>query len=322
LDHPGELSRLLNVFHRLGASSIGIRELQELTDRTAGSSYRYPNPLGALGLAETLGLIRRSGKSVSLTQRGEFFSKSFSANPSDLSIDQGKLILGILLDEFDFRRRVRALIAKFGTGTDGTLQLHASVIGDTSEDRQTAIFLQQVGALGYRDGVLFVNMEFEEILPLDLISSARLDEETLWKRLEAQRLRARAAEEYVLEFEKHRLAKLGRPDLAELVVRISTLDVSAGYDIKSFESDGSPRRVEVKSSTGTKIRFEWSDLERTYAAKAKKIYWIYFVPLAHTLPNLPEPLAQIQDPVAEIASGRFLEKASSFIVEVTKHVSH
>jgi len=221
-----------------------------------------------------------------------------------------------MLDEVEVRKRVGTLIAKFGIGPDGTLQAHAAIVGDSSEGRRTAIFLQQVGALEYQEGMLFVQAGFEGILPLDVIGLARLDEETLWKRLEAQRLRARAAEEFVVEFEKVRLGKLGRQDLAELVIRISAVDVSAGYDIKSFEGNGSPRRVEVKSSMGSKIRFEWSNLERAKAAEEGTSYWIYFVALAHTLPNLSEPPVLIQDPIAEIAAGRLRETASSFVVDV------
>ncbi len=298
-----------------------MRDLAELTDRTAGTNYRYPSPQVALRFAMGLELIRQSGKSVVLTRRGELFLKSSATSLHDLSLDQGKLILGIMLDEVEIRRRVGTLIAKFGTGPHDRLQAHAAIVGDSSEDQRTAIFLQQVGALGYQDGMLFVQVGFEEILPLDVIGLARLDEETLWKRLEAQRLRAKAAEEFVLEFEKIRLGKLGRQDLAELVVRIGAVDVSAGYDIKSFEGDGSPRRVEVKSSTGSKIRFEWSSLERAKAAESRTSYWVYFVPLAHTLPNLSEPPMLIQDPVAKIVSGRLRETASSFIVDVASHDS-
>lgn len=314
VDHPGELSRLIHVFHRLSRKGIGIRELLELADRTAGFGYRYPTPEPALRLAIGLGLIRRSGNFVTLTQRGELFSKNFAANPLDLSIEQGKLILGILLDEPDFRRRVRDLVAGFGEGPNGILQAHAVLIEVNSEERQMAIFLQQLGALEYRDEMFFVRKEFEEILPFDLIRVAKLDEETLWKRLEAQRLRAKAAEEFVLGFERLRLLKLGRNDLAELVVRISAVDVSAGYDIKSFESDGYPRYIEVKSSSGIKVRFEWSLLERAMATEATRRYWIYFVAAAHTLPNLTEPIVQIQDPISEITSGRLIETPSSFVV--------
>lgn len=321
VDHPGELSRLLYVFRRLNRKSIGIRELVELTDRTAGSGYRYPKPLPALGLALGLGLVHQSGSSVMLTRRGELFSKRFAANPIDLSIEQGKLILGILLDESEVRRRVEGLVARFAEGPDGSLQAHAVLVEGSIEDRQTAILLQQVGALEYRDEMFFVRTEFEEILPFDLISVAKLDEETLWKRLEAQRLRAKAAEEFVLEFERLRLVNLGRADLAELVIRISAVDVSAGYDIKSFEVDGSPRYVEVKSSTGIKVRFEWSIHERATATETTKQYWIYFVPVVHTLPNVSESIIQIQDPIAEIALGRLVEIPSSFIVVAASPVA-
>jgi len=47
------------------------------------------------------------------------------------------------------------------------------------------------------------------------------------------------------------LTSEGRPDLAERIVHVAVIEGdSAGYDVKSFEADGSPRFIEVKTTRG------------------------------------------------------------------------
>lgn len=61
----------------------------------------------------------------------------------------------------------------------------------------------------------------------------------------------RAGEQRVLSFEKARLERAGREDLAEQVRWVSDLDGDgAGYDIASFEPEGRPRLIEVKTTNG------------------------------------------------------------------------
>lgn len=167
--------------------------------------------------------------------------------------------------------------------------------------------------------MLCVNPAFESVLPRYLLEITALTEEALWERLEAQRLRAREAEELVVVEERKRLARLGRSDLAELVVRISAEDVSAGYDIESFEQDGLPRLIEVKSSVGRAIRFEWSIREREMASENRGRYWIYFVPLANVLQKRSLPIWMLRNPIALLRSGKLTEIPSSYVVLANAH---
>jgi len=52
----------------------------------------------------------------------------------------------------------------------------------------------------------------------------------------------------VLRAERQYLKKNGRKDLADLVDQISERDDSVGYDIKSYELDGTEKLIEVKST--------------------------------------------------------------------------
>lgn len=68
---------------------------------------------------------------------------------------------------------------------------------------------------------------------------------------ERNRVLGRAGEEFVLEYERSSLAAAGRMDLARTVRWVSEEDGDgAGFDIHSFEPDGRPRLIEVKTTNG------------------------------------------------------------------------
>lgn len=86
--------------------------------------------------------------------------------------------------------------------------------------------------------------------------------EQLLKQQEEQSKRGLEAEEYVLNLERTRL-----PGKARVIKRISDFDVSAGYDIVSYESENSShydRFIEVKCYLGTP-HFFWSENESDVA---------------------------------------------------------
>ena len=63
-----------------------------------------------------------------------------------------------------------------------------------------------------------------------------------------------AGEDKVVEYEKERLTKAGRSDLAAMVTTTRrTISNAARYDVHSYEEDGRARYIEVKTTTGAKI---------------------------------------------------------------------
>ncbi|WP_338533020.1 DUF3883 domain-containing protein [Paenibacillus peoriae] len=84
------------------------------------------------------------------------------------------------------------------------------------------------------------------------------------------------AEAYVLNYEKKRLS--GHPSLSK-IVQISEIDVSAGYDIISYNSINSvsmDRFIEVKSYS-QKTGFYWTKNEIAVSLNKKSNYYIYLV---------------------------------------------
>lgn len=85
-------------------------------------------------------------------------------------------------------------------------------------------------------------------------------------------------EAIVLAMEKQRLTEAERNDLAKKVVHMADLDDSAGFDILSFDEDGTERPIEVKATSGKTLDngFYITANEVEQASKLKN-YHIYFV---------------------------------------------
>ncbi|MNF66851.1 hypothetical protein D3C84_486500 [compost metagenome] len=70
----------------------------------------------------------------------------------------------------------------------------------------------------------------------------------------------------------------GRNDLASKVEHIALSDSAAGYDILSFELDGSERFIEVKTTTGpVSTPFYISENEVAVSRQLQERFWLYRV---------------------------------------------
>ncbi len=81
----------------------------------------------------------------------------------------------------------------------------------------------------------------------------------------------------VIAHEIDRLTKAGRADLAEKIVHVSKIEGdSAGYDIRSYESDGTHRFIEVKTTRGdANTSFFISPNELAFSAKNQERYVLF-----------------------------------------------
>ena len=86
-------------------------------------------------------------------------------------------------------------------------------------------------------------------------------------------------EELVLKYEKESLISLGKEDLAEKVIHTSQVEGDgAGYDIKSFNEDGSIKYIEVKTTRGNiNTDFYMSPRELRFAELNKDSFCLYRV---------------------------------------------
>jgi len=97
-------------------------------------------------------------------------------------------------------------------------------------------------------------------------------------------------EEIVKAIEIEMLITNNRRDLAKKVVHVSRTDDSAGYDILSYETNGSLKHIEVKSTC--KEMFSCFNMTRNEYEKAKQLpnYCIYFVSSALSIEPKIYPL--------------------------------
>jgi hypothetical protein len=85
------------------------------------------------------------------------------------------------------------------------------------------------------------------------------------------------AEDIAFEAEQKRLRVAGRADLAD-AIRIVSDDHRLGYDIASFNADGTPRHIEVKAASGSKIRMEfYVTANENHKSTKLANYWFYLV---------------------------------------------
>lgn len=118
----------------------------------------------------------------------------------------------------------------------------------------------------------------------------------------------RAGEEFILNFERARLIRAGREQLAEQVEHTAvTRGDGAGFDIRSFEEDGRDRLIEVKTTAyGKQVPFYVSQNEVAVSQHYRDQYHLYRVfrfrddPRLYTLTGSLEQVCRLQ-PVQFVA---------------------
>mgnify|MGYP001225466958 FL=1 len=101
-------------------------------------------------------------------------------------------------------------------------------------------------------------------------------------------------EKIVLELEIKRLKDAGRNDLAERVLHIADTDDSKGFDILSFDDDGTERKIEVKStSMDSFYKGFFLSVNELEKSKILDNYYLYLVSSAMTnkplINQIPKP---------------------------------
>jgi hypothetical protein len=106
---------------------------------------------------------------------------------------------------------------------------------------------------------------------------------------------------YRLEIERVRAIGYEKPE--DVVVWTSRGDAGADHDIRSIAEDGAPLWIEVKSTTGTDGRFDWSRQEFEKALRERDHYQLWRVYEAHT--STPT-VKKFSDPAALLARSELI----------------
>lgn len=109
------------------------------------------------------------------------------------------------------------------------------------------------------------------------------------------------AEDLAVTYEKERLERNGYPELTPLVGRVSAVDNSAGYDIRSFRGAGPlPEKeiyIEVKGTALQVVDFVWTRNERFVATKTGRDYWLYLFSHVDLKRKTARGPLRIRDPI-------------------------
>lgn len=142
----------------------------------------------------------------------------------------------------------------------------------------------------------------------------KVTEKQLFAQLQKKKELGNMGEEWVLEYEKRRITN---PALNRRIKRISLIDVSAGFDIVSFETNESTlfdRFIEVKTYKGNE-HFHWSHNEIEKANLMGDQYFIYLVDADCLEQEDYEPKI-IQDPIRKIGESEgWAKRPDSYLVE-------
>lgn len=113
-----------------------------------------------------------------------------------------------------------------------------------------------------------------------------------------------AAEIAVISYEKKRLGSTFAP----LIDHVSTRNVNAGFDIKSFsilESGNKvPRYIEVKAVSSVSYKFYWTTNEIDTSRMLSEYYYLYLLPLRHKGAFNVRKLIIIRDPYKHVYNDR------------------
>lgn len=252
-----------------------------------------------INLGKETGLISETKNVLKLTRLGQLMFANASWPPYDrLNEKQIDIIAPELLGHPEITQQIISVIRLFKWIPELSLFLYPRFIRVRHEQYLALKLLQATSfAIADNDYISVTKQNYDRLNSV-LGNIVPRSEEDLWNSITETQLRAQAAEEFVVKYERQRLEAEHRKDLRDLVDRVSANDVNAGYDIRSFENNGELRHIEVKSSTSSYISFYWSSLERNFALEHRDSYWIYFVPQSQELPKLKNDITLIKDPVA------------------------
>lgn len=310
-----EVARFIWFLKYTQSSNLDIVRTTPILDlcyERAGISSFSPRPDDALKFLEKIEMVDKIGSDLKLSRQCVELVRS-SENPLNLNEEQKEIIYTVLLSHNEIGQIIKDLLAACNLTKDGFPSISSDTIRRASEPTKWVTYLLQELDVLHWDGFRFyLNKNKLKFVDTAILKIVALDESTLEDILLFQKKVARAAEDFVVEWEKHRLEFQGDISLIKLVRRVSSENVNLGYDILSVDGGkegDTDRFIEVKSSSGAHVSFYWSSNEIDCARKYGKNYWLYFIPRANLLPLKKPCIHIIRDPISYLGKTlRYTEK--------------
>ncbi len=259
------------------------------------------NYLAALYLFDDLQIIHFDSNRIEITDQGLLLRDK---EPEERIIKIGELAIGYVIQDglLNCTEIKYSAESKFIELPINAFTLSAAVFRN---------FLISIDAFFVINGKLIVSSAYEKCFEKQCsIVTRKKTQAVLLKQLEQQQLDGEKAELFVLEYENNKLINSGKK-----AKRISQIDVSAGYDILSYQSSDSCEYdcyIEVKSFHG-KPHFYWSENEKKTSVLLGDAYYIYLVEIDALSSRDYKPLI-IQNPSKTLSDGSWIITPQSYYV--------
>jgi len=320
-----ELLRIMEELRRLGLSEEHDQPLlQRVLSRNLleGRFFDFSDVRWLV----LLGLVESGDGRFKLTDVGDYLlqlSETGDVYPSESQIVA--FIECLFSNKGPLRKTLSDFFLLFRISPEGeTFRARIADIPFESNERSVGELLVQLSILSTASGWYVVNRAHTEKVQSVRALARGISREDLEAILRHRREMGEAAERICLKFEKQRLARMGKAVHAELVEHTSKLDVSAGYDISSFDGTSDvlehDRFIEVKSSASSQLSFYWPRNEIAVARELRAMYWIYFFRGFRMSGGFQTLVPEMfQDPIRSILSdSRFsIEEEILHVTEVT-----
>jgi hypothetical protein len=250
---------------------------------------------------QDLKLIRLDGVNVLL--RSNF--KTLLQNIRDIKQPEKeikKFIVDILLDKKSLLYRASHDFLSNFQLKDGEY-LFLPTASERHKFSRLRNFLLELGVivLGEDSKSYFLVEEYQNLVKKKAKRRITL-EELLRRKKEGEEI-GMAAELEVLEYEKKRLAKF--PFLVKKIEYIALKDVSAGYDLISFDENSfAERYIEVKAVSSEDYKFNWTRNEIEKSIFLGEKYYLYLLPYSSNKKFDFRSLRMIRNPYANVYNNK------------------
>jgi len=317
-----ELIRILRETDKIGSTQeyeYSVLERVLSKNLIEGRFYNFAN----LRWLISLGLVERKNNSYKLSEVGKYIlglNPVRDVYPSEEQILSLNHCIFTTIDS-SFKESLFNFFQSFEVyPKENSFRVKSSHFQLKSKEYAIAQLLIQTNVLSIRDGWYIVNDFYVEKVQSIRALANGISAEELEIILKRRKEIGGAAEFICLEFERERLIKVGKTIHARMVEHTSRIDISAGYDIASFNGTSvlldKDRFIEVKSSSASQVSFYWPKNEVKVANKLRDRYWIYFLKNFEISKPYSKKPEMFQDPIKSILQNpRFQMDAETLYIQ-------
>lgn len=277
------INKILAEINNYAANSRITKNILEYEVKQRAIDGDNENYFEHIKICVELGLLEYDNNEYHMTLEGNTYFKLIIKDGNEKIIDnitneQKNNITYLVLNSTNLRSRLESLISNaYVDFTSSPIW----VISENQIPKKDKELIELLYAIDFFKDEK-TKIKIQNIKP-EIISTIKnkmiLTDDELTELLLKQKENGSLAEDKTIQYEKKRLEFEGDFDLASAVKKISTIDVCAGYDIKSYTGNNRTfeydRFIEVKSTTSNKPKFFWSVNEINTAKKLGEKYWVY-----------------------------------------------